>query len=109
MLEHKAAPGGTLTQLDVQYPTIDCGACQAQDSLAGPPWPEARCLRTGLSHPMITTLTSTTLKVAERQGDGGFEVTLEQGRRWIDAERCTGCGDFRPSVVSCCVRSRRWC
>ena len=93
LVEKRPAPGGTLTQLDVQYPTVDCGACQVQESLAGPPWAEPKCLRTGVAHELVTTLTSTAVTSAERGPDGGLEVVLEQRPRLIDPARCTGCGD----------------
>jgi heterodisulfide reductase subunit A-like polyferredoxin len=91
VVERRSAPGGTLTQLDVQYPTVDCGACQMHDSLAGPPWAERRCLRTGISHPSVRVLSSTTVTAAEREG-AAFAVTVEQRQQWIDASKCDGCG-----------------
>ncbi len=93
LVERKAAPGGVFTQLDVQYPTIDCGACQIQDSLAGPPWPQSRCLRTGVHHPLIETLTSARVIDSADAESGGLSLTIEQGSRWIDPALCTGCGD----------------
>jgi heterodisulfide reductase subunit A-like polyferredoxin len=75
LVERSAATGGSLTQLDVQYPTVDCGACQMHESLTGPPWSERRCLRTGVSHPLIRVLTSTTVSSVEPDGEG-FIVSL---------------------------------
>jgi len=91
LIERAAATGGTLTQLDAQYPTVDCGACQLLESVAGPPWPARRCLRTGIEHPLVDVLTSTTVTSLERVGDG-FEVKAALGGRWIDADTCIGCG-----------------
>lgn len=92
LVDRRPAPGGTLAQLDVQYPSVDCGACQILESVSGPPWPERRCLRTGVRHPAITTLTSTAVTGAAPR-DAGFTVRLERRDGWIDADRCTGCGE----------------
>lgn len=92
LIERRSTPGGTLSHLDAQYPTIDCGACQMHDSLSGPPWSDRRCLRTGLDHPLIEVLTSTTLAAAE-PNDAGFEVTLSRSDEASDEPQNDGDGD----------------
>lgn len=103
IVERGPAPGGVFTQLDVQYPTVDCGACQIHESLAGPPWAARQCLRTGVDHPMITTLTSTAITAATPRDEGGFDIALSRGGRWIDPSKCQSCGtcaDLCPVIVS---------
>lgn len=103
IVERGPAPGGVFTQLDVQYPTIDCGACQIHESLSGPPWASRQCLRTGVDHPMITTLTSTAITAVTPRAEGGFDITFSHGGQWIDPAKCQNCGtcaDLCPVIVS---------
>ncbi len=83
--------GGTLTQLDYQFPTDHCGMCKMlplveRDSSS------QYCLRKGLFHENIEIMLSTELMAIEGE-PGKFQVTLRQKPAIVNPERCTGCGE----------------
>jgi heterodisulfide reductase subunit A len=83
--------GGTLTQLDYQFPTDHCGMCKMlplveRDSSS------QYCLRKGLFHENIDIMLNTEL--VEMEGEPGkFEVTLRQRPAVVDPDLCIGCGE----------------
>ena len=83
--------GGILSQLDYQFPTDRCGMCKMLP-LVNRDASSQFCLRKGLFHENIEILLSTELAAVEGEA-GQFQVTLKQHPNWVDAERCTGCGD----------------
>jgi heterodisulfide reductase subunit A len=83
--------GGTLAQLDYQFPTDHCGMCKMlplveRDSSS------QFCLRKGLFHENIEIMLSTELVALEGE-PGKFQATLRQKPAIVDPERCTGCGE----------------
>jgi heterodisulfide reductase subunit A len=83
--------GGTLTQLDYQFPTDHCGMCKMlplveRDSSS------QYCLRKGLFHQNIDIMLSTELVGLEGE-PGKFQATLRRKPAIVDPERCTGCGE----------------
>ena len=83
--------GGTLMQLDYQFPTDHCGMCKMlplveRDSSS------QYCLRKGLFHENIEIMLSTELVALEGE-PGKFQATLRQKPVIVDPERCTGCGE----------------
>lgn len=83
--------GGTLAQLDYQFPTDHCGMCKMlplveRDSSS------QYCLRKGLFHENIEIMLSTELVALEGE-PGKFQATLRQKPAIVDPERCTGCGE----------------
>ena len=83
--------GGTLTQLDYQFPTDHCGMCKMlplveRDSSS------QYCLRKGLFHENIDIMLNTELVGMEGE-PGKFEVTLRQRPAIVDPELCNGCGE----------------
>jgi len=83
--------GGTLTQLDYQFPTDHCGMCKMlplveRDSSS------QYCLRKGLFHENIEIMLSTELVALEGE-PGKFQATLRRKPAIVDPERCTGCGE----------------
>jgi len=83
--------GGTLAQLDYQFPTDHCGMCKMlplveRDSSS------QYCLRKGLFHENIEIMLSTELTAVEGEA-GKFQVTLRQRPAIVDPERCIGCGE----------------
>jgi heterodisulfide reductase subunit A len=83
--------GGTLMQLDYQFPTDHCGMCKMlplveRDSAS------QYCLRKGLFHENIEIMLSTELVAVEGE-PGKFQITLRQQPNIVDPERCIGCGE----------------
>jgi len=83
--------GGTLMQLDYQFPSDHCGMCKMlplveRDSSS------QYCLRKGLFHENIEIMLSTELVGMEGE-PGKYQVTLRQNLSMVDPDRCNGCGE----------------
>jgi heterodisulfide reductase subunit A len=81
LVEKEPSIGGHMMQLDKTFPTLDCSACilTPKMSLAG-------------SHPYIDLMTYS--EVEEISGYiGNFKVKVRKKARYIDEDKCTGCGD----------------
>ncbi|NIM93190.1 MAG: FAD-dependent oxidoreductase [Anaerolineales bacterium] len=81
LVEGKSAIGGHMAQLDKTFPTNDCAMCTLSPKLvdAG-------------RHLNIELLVDT--EVLSVEGEvGDFTVTLRRKPRYIDVEKCVGCGD----------------
>lgn len=80
LVESGPSIGGRMAQLDKTFPTNDCAMC-----ILSPKLVEAA------SHPYITIITD-----AEIQSISGevpdFHVKVLKRPRFVDAEKCTGCG-----------------
>ena len=73
--------GGTMTQLDKTFPTNDCAMCILAPKL----------VYTG-RHENIKIITNA--EVTDVAGEvGNFHVTLKKYPRFVDLEKCNGCGD----------------
>jgi heterodisulfide reductase subunit A len=81
--------GGTLTQLDCQFPTNDCGMCKMLPSF-GSEFCSDLCLRRGLDHPNIDIITNAGLKGLEGE-PGRFEALVMKKAKLVDPERCIAC------------------
>jgi heterodisulfide reductase subunit A-like polyferredoxin len=81
LVEKQSAIGGHMAQLDKTFPTNDCAMCSLSPRLVD----VAR-------HPNIEILTDS--EVLAVQGEAGnFTVTLRRNPRYIDVNKCIGCGD----------------
>ncbi|MBU2513192.1 FAD-dependent oxidoreductase [bacterium] len=81
LVENSSAIGGVMAQLDKTFPTNDCSMCIISPKL----------VEVGRHH-NIKLLTNTDLISID--GDpGNFTATVRQNPRFIDIEKCTGCGD----------------
>ena len=81
LVENQTAIGGKMAQLDKTFPTNDCAMCTISPKL----------VETG-SHPNIDIMTHTeVLDIAGQAGD--FSVNVLHKPRYVDLERCVGCGD----------------
>lgn len=81
IIEKKAAIGGHMAQFDKTYPTNDCAMCTISPKL----------VETG-NHPNIEILTkSEVIDIAGQAGN--FRAQIHQEARYIDVEKCVGCGD----------------
>ncbi len=80
LVEKSPAIGGHMAQLDKTFPTNDCSMC-----IESPKFIE--CSR----HPNIEILTYTEVERVEGKA-GDFTVTLVKKPRYIEEDKCTGCG-----------------
>jgi heterodisulfide reductase subunit A-like polyferredoxin len=81
LVEQKSAIGGHMAQLDKTFPTNDCAMCNISPKLVD----------TG-RHLNIDILTDTDILGVSGQA-GNFSVTIRRNPRYIDVEKCVGCGD----------------
>ena len=81
LVEKQSAIGGHMAQLDKTFPTNDCAMCNISPKLvdAG-------------RHLNIEILTNADVLSVEGQA-GNFTATLNQRPRYIDPDKCIGCGD----------------
>jgi len=81
LVEQKSAIGGHMAQLDKTFPTNDCAMCILSPKLvdAG-------------RHRNIELLVDSEV-VGVRGEAGNFTVRLRTRPRYVDLEKCTGCGD----------------
>ncbi|MEJ2430711.1 MAG: FAD-dependent oxidoreductase [Deltaproteobacteria bacterium] len=91
LIDRAANLGGTLAQLDYQFPSDHCGMCKMlplveRDSSS------QYCLRKGLFHENIDIMLNTELVGMEGE-PGKFEVTLRQKPAVVDPGLCIGCGE----------------
>ncbi len=81
LVEKSPSVGGRMAQLDKTFPTLDCSACILTPKMVD----VAR-------HPNVELLTYS--EVAEIDGYvGNFKVKVRKKPRYIDLEKCTGCGE----------------
>lgn len=80
LVESSPAIGGRMAQLDKTFPTNDCAMCILSPKLV-------ECAR----HPNIDLYTYTDLVRLEGE-PGQFSASLRVKPRYIDVEKCTGCG-----------------
>jgi heterodisulfide reductase subunit A-like polyferredoxin len=81
LVEAQSAIGGHMAQLDKTFPTNDCAMCTISP----------RLVETG-RHPNIALMTdSEVIDVKGRAGD--FNVRVRHNPRYIDVEKCVGCGE----------------
>lgn len=81
LIEKSPVIGGTMPQLDKTFPTNDCSMCILSPKLV-------ECGR----HLNIEVITNADLVAVEGE-PGKFKVKVRKRARYIDSEKCTGCGD----------------
>ncbi len=81
LVEKKSAIGGHMAQLDKTFPTNDCAMCIVSPKLVD-------CGR----HRNIELLVNSEV-VGLRGEAGDFSVRVHTQPRYIDLDKCTGCGD----------------
>ncbi len=86
LADNKASVGGVMAQLDKTFPTDDCAMCNMAP----------RLVELG-RNPDVEKITLA--EVESLTGDpGNFSVTLKKQPRFVDEDKCTGCG---ACVASC--------
>jgi heterodisulfide reductase subunit A len=89
--EDKPSIGGVMAQLDKTFPTNDCAMCTLAPRLVG----------VG-RHKDIEIISLSEIEKIEGE-PGNFKVTLRKKPRYVDEEKCTGCGTC---VSNCPTRNR---
>ncbi|MDH5266374.1 MAG: CoB--CoM heterodisulfide reductase iron-sulfur subunit A family protein [Candidatus Bathyarchaeota archaeon] len=80
LMDQSPCIGGTMTQLDKTFPTNDCAMCILAPKLVG-----------AGRHPNIQLVTNSEMRGVKGEA-GHFEVTINRRARYVNAEKCTGCG-----------------
>jgi len=91
LAENKASIGGVMSQLDKTFPTNDCAMCTMAPRLV-------EIGRRG----DIELLTLSDVQQVQGQA-GNFTVSLKKRPRFVDENKCTGCGSC---VSNCPVRTK---
>ena len=91
LVEKTPSIGGRMAQLDKTFPTLDCSGC-----ILTPKMMEVA------NHPNIELLTYS--EVIGIEGSiGNYKVKIKKKPRYVDLEKCTGCGDC---VDACRLKGR---
>ncbi|MHA2067995.1 MAG: FAD-dependent oxidoreductase, partial [Candidatus Thorarchaeota archaeon] len=80
LVEKSPTIGGNMARLDKTFPTNDCSTC-----ILSPKLVEAG------RHPNIELITNADVTAIEGEA-GRFHVTVKERARFVDADKCTGCG-----------------
>lgn len=91
LVDSKPSIGGIMSQLDKTFPTNDCAMCTMAP----------RLVAIG-RHKDITPITMADIESVEGE-PGNFRVVLKKRARYVDEEKCTGCGTC---VTNCPTRNR---
>jgi heterodisulfide reductase subunit A len=81
LVEKEPSIGGKMAQLDKTFPTNDCSMCILSPKMV-------ECSR----HPNISLWTYSEVLNVQKTDMGHFKVEITKKPRYIDAEKCTGCG-----------------
>ncbi len=91
LVEREPSVGGRMAQLDKTFPTLDCSSCILTPKMVD----------VG-QHPNIELITYS--EVAAVEGEvGAFHVTVKKKPRYVDVDKCTGCGSC---AAACRMKGR---
>jgi heterodisulfide reductase subunit A len=80
LVEREPSVGGRMAQLDKTFPTLDCSSCILTPKMVDVD-----------QHPNIELMTYS--EVVSIEGEAGaFQVQVRKKPRYVDMEKCTGCG-----------------
>jgi heterodisulfide reductase subunit A-like polyferredoxin len=88
LVEKSSSIGGRMSQLDKTFPTNDCSMCMISPKLIEV-----------AKHRNIELLANTEVESVSGQA-GNFSIKVNKKARYIDLDKCTGCGDC---VTACPV------
>ena len=91
LVEREPSIGGHMAQLDKTFPTLDCSACVLTPKMVD----VAR-------HKNIELITYAGVETVDGY-IGNFRVVVRKKARYVDEEKCTGCGDCAkvcPVIIS---------
>jgi heterodisulfide reductase subunit A len=91
LVEKSPSIGGRMAQLDKTFPTLDCSSC-----ILTPKMMEVA------NHPNIELLSYSEV-IAVEGSIGNYTVRIKKKPRYVDIEKCTGCGDC---VEACRLKGR---
>ncbi len=91
LVERSQSIGGRMAQLDKTFPTLDCSSC-----ILTPKMMEVS------NHPNIELLTYSEVKAVDGS-IGNYTVKITKHPRYVDLEKCTGCGDC---AAACRLKDR---
>jgi NADH:ubiquinone oxidoreductase subunit E len=91
LVDNKPAIGGVMAQLDKTFPTNDCAMCTMAP----------RLVEIG-RHKDIEIITLSDIEKVEGEA-GNFKVILNKKPRYINEEKCTGCGTC---ITNCPTRNK---
>jgi heterodisulfide reductase subunit A len=91
LVEREPSIGGHMAQLDKTFPTLDCSSC-----ILTPKMMEVA------NHENIELLTYAEIQSVEGS-IGNYTVKIRKNPRYIDVEKCTGCGDC---AAACRLKER---
>ncbi len=91
LVEKTPSIGGRMAQLDKTFPTLDCSSC-----ILTPKMMEVA------NHPDIELLSYSEV-VGVEGSVGNYKVRIKKKPRYVDMEKCTGCGDC---VEACRLKGR---
>lgn len=95
LVEKQPSIGGHMSMLDKTFPTLDCSACILTPKMS----------ETG-KHPNIELLTWS--EVEEISGYvGSFKVKIKKKARYVDVDKCNGCGDCWENCPTTITPSQR--
>jgi len=80
LVEKSSSVGGRMAQLDKTFPTLDCSIC-----ILAPKMVEVS------RHPNVELLTYSEIKEVSGQV-GNFDIKVLKKSRYVDWDKCTGCG-----------------
>ncbi|MFX1293293.1 MAG: hydrogenase iron-sulfur subunit [Promethearchaeota archaeon] len=81
LVESYSSIGGRMAQLDKTFPTLDCSIC-----ILAPKMVEVA------RHERIELLDYSEVKEVQKLENGNFKVKILRKARYVDTEKCTGCG-----------------
>jgi heterodisulfide reductase subunit A len=80
LVEREPSIGGRMAQLDKTFPTLDCSSCILTPKMVD----------VG-NHPNIELMTYSEIESVEGKV-GAFQIKVRKKPRYVDVEKCTGCG-----------------